>query len=233
MTTEKFKLPRSSYEELIKIIIAYGKSDKPASLKDLYQGTGINTTGISDNNSFLLAVGLIEGGKAKSPTEKCRELSSALDHNYADKIANGWTVVIRENEFLSKILQAISIRKGMEESQLQTHIAYSAGESKSHAVMTGARTVIDILRHSGMVEEKDGHIVVSGIITLGTEETGTRIDVSPEPAKVSGTKSSSISSYTFHIEIRINATPSELDGLGEKLKALRRSLEDDKSEINT
>jgi hypothetical protein len=230
MTTEKFKLPRSSYDEIIKIIIAYGKSDKPASLSDIFQSTGINTTHISDNNSFLLAVGLIEGGKAKSPTPKCRALSSALDHTYVDKIANGWAVVIQENEFLNKILLAISIRKGMDESQLQTHIAYSAGEPKSDAVMTGARTVIDILRHSGLVEEQDGHIVVSRVISPETDDTGTRKDLPLEPNKVSTTKRSLSSSYTFHIEIRINATPSELDGLGEKLKALRRSLEDDKSE---
>lgn len=53
---------------------------------------------------------------------------------------------------------AVEIRKSMEGSAFEAHIAYSAGEAKSSQVMTGARTVIDILRAAAAVTEKDGQL---------------------------------------------------------------------------
>lgn len=232
MTAERFKLPRSSYEELVKIVIAYASADKPASLADISKITGISSTGVSDNNSFLVAVGLIEGGKGKSPTPKCKQLGKALEHNIPDEIAKGWAFVIRESDFLNKLLQAINVRRGMDESQLQTHVAYSAGEPKSDPVMTGARTVVDILRQSGLIQEQDGRMTVADkSLVQQTEQSpaGERAPGGPsdrtreaeEPGEHKGP------SYTIQIQIRVNATPAELDGLAEKVKALKRSLEDD------
>jgi hypothetical protein len=60
-----FKLPRSSYNELVKIIMAYGKVNKPASLDEISQYCGVGRISVSSNNAFLSAVGVIEGGKAK------------------------------------------------------------------------------------------------------------------------------------------------------------------------
>jgi hypothetical protein len=80
MTQEKFKLPRSSYEELCKIINAYGGTSNPASLDDIYKSSGVGKTVISANNKFLLAVEIIEGGVKKSATEKGRKLALALIH---------------------------------------------------------------------------------------------------------------------------------------------------------
>ncbi len=61
------------------------------------------------------------------------------------------------------MVTAVSIRGGMEDSDLQSHIAYSAGESKSPPVMTGAGAVVQILKLAGLVKEQDGKLVAEPI----------------------------------------------------------------------
>ena len=66
MVNDRLKLPRSSYEELCKIIKAYGHMNKASSLKEVAQFAAIPPTRISANNAFLASIDLIEGGRAKS-----------------------------------------------------------------------------------------------------------------------------------------------------------------------
>ena len=225
MATERIKLPRSSYEELSKIIQAYGKSQTPAGLDDVSQLTGIGRTSISDNNAFLTSVGIIEGGKSKSATSNGHILAHALEHGIVDEIAHAWGVIVAENEFLTKVLQAIKIRKSMDENQLETHIAYSAGEAKTSPVMTGARAVIDILKASNLIIEDGGQIQPNTAVTeatptkVETELPGASVVISPPIAPTSAK-----STFSIQIQVTISATPSELDGLAQKLKALLRTL---------
>ena len=69
--TDVYKLPTSSYEELVKIIKAYGagKVGVSVSLDDLVKSSGMSRTVISKNNGFLVQAGLITEGNKKSPTE--------------------------------------------------------------------------------------------------------------------------------------------------------------------
>lgn len=231
MAKESIKLPRSSYEELRKIIVAYSKLDKPCSLDEISQLSGIGRTIVSNNNAFLTATGIIEGGKLKFPTDRGIVLAHSLEHEIPEEVEKAWRAIVQENEFLNKLLQAISIRKGMELSQLETHIAYSAGESKSKAVMTGARTVVDILRASGMVTEEDGQIkskpaALDFVVNPPLDE---RISFPPGTDVTIKTHIQQVP-LTVHIEVRINATPSEIDGLGDKLKGLIASLVQAKSD---
>lgn len=221
MTEEKFKLPRSSYEELSKIIKAYGKSSKPANNEEISKLTGIGKTHISANNSFLLAVGIIEGGNLKSCTSKGNQIARALEHEIPEEIAKGWKVIIEENEFLNKMVQAVGVRKGMEISQLENHIAYSAGEVKSKPVLIGSRTIINILLVSGLVRlDGDKVLPISGYSPPIESNTGTKDTVNI----LTKTKYDDGNVVTIHIELRINASPSELDGLGEKINKLIKDL---------
>lgn len=216
---EKFRLPRSSYEELCKIIRAYGRLEKPASLAEVTQVSGIGKTLVSSNNTFLKAVEIIEGGMKKNATDKGRELARALEHDLPEQITKVWREVIEDSDFLSRMVAAVRIRKGMDISSLETHIAFSAGEPKSKSAMTGARTVIDIFRISDLVKEEDDKIVPAEELVrapqekpvVSAEETAA-VDV-PTPPGVS-----------LRIDVRIDAKPSELEGLGEKLKSLIESL---------
>ena len=61
---ENFKLPGSSYEELVKIIKAYstGKIGTPMALDAVAQATGMDKTVVSRNNAFLVQMGFISEG---------------------------------------------------------------------------------------------------------------------------------------------------------------------------
>jgi hypothetical protein len=227
MTEEKFKLPRSSYDELCKIIKAYGRLNKPSTLSEVDHIVGIGKTNVSANNAFLLAVEIVEGIKSKSPTGKGFELARALEFDSRAKIAQAWRRIIEENDFLSKMVQAVSVRKGMEVSHLQGHIAYSAGEPKASYVMTGAKAVIDILLASEFVKQEGDQIIVNTTLSADSQqlEAVAQPMAEIEPITViSVPLSQRTQDVTLHIEVRVNATPAELDGLGEKLRELIDSI---------
>ena len=59
---EIFKLPSSSYEELLKLIQAYANAKEGAALTldQITQATGVPRTSVSKNNGFLVQTGLIQ-----------------------------------------------------------------------------------------------------------------------------------------------------------------------------
>ncbi len=124
---EEFPLPGSSYKELIKIIQGYGRIGTEASLADVAKLTAMNETGISANNRFLIAIGVVKTGKKKAITPIGAELATALEHNLPEEIAARWRAIIDATDFLQKVIAAVRIRKGMDESSLESHVAYSAG----------------------------------------------------------------------------------------------------------
>jgi hypothetical protein len=231
MAEDKFKLPRSSYEEICKIIKAYGRLTEPASLDEVAQLCAMNRTAISANNAFLANIELIQGGKRKSATPKGSELARALEHELPDQIQERWARVVRDNEFLGKMAAAVKIRGKMDSSALESHIAYSAGEGKSAAVMTGARAVMDVLRAAGVVREHEGQLISTEIVTDDVKriEQGSLQIVVPTGRLTTqiGVPRGAVAQTTgvsLHVELRIDAKPSELDGLGEKIQQLLREL---------
>ena len=70
---DNFKLPGSSYEEIIKIIKAYssGKEGQAQPLDAIAQASGIDRTIVSRNNGFLLQMQLLMEGAKKTPTSEC------------------------------------------------------------------------------------------------------------------------------------------------------------------
>ena len=240
MAQEKLKLPRSSYEELCKIIKAYGRLEQPGPLEQVTTLSGIGKTNVSANNFFLTTVGIIQGGKMKEATPLGRELAQALEHNIPETISGKWREVVQKSDFLNKMALAVKIRNGMEASSLETHIAYSAGEPKSSSVMTGARAVIDILRSSGLVREEGDKIVPGEPISIvKTPEETVSVPVSTAPPSLHREEillrdfARSAGKINLNIELRIDAKPSELEGLGAKLKDLLRSLSEVEGEDHT
>jgi hypothetical protein len=227
MQGEKVKLPRSSYEELCKIIKAYGRIEKPATLDEVNALAGVGKTVVSANNFFLAFTGIIEGGKSKSATILGKKLAHALEHEIPDEIQASWKEVIENSEFLRKMTLAIKIRKTMEESALISHIAYSAGEPKSPSVTTGARTVIDILRESGFVSEAEGKIISTELAAPSAPQgapPAAGIDF-PIP-KIEFSKKEMGPGLTLHIELRIDAKPSDLDDLAARLKKFFKEFQE-------
>lgn len=229
---DKFKLPQSSYEELTKVIKAYGHFTQEVSLEEVSRLISLHTTIISRNAGFLLATGILTTGAKKAATDIGRMLARALEHEMPDEIRSSWRTVVQENDFLSKVIAAIKIRNGMDQQTLESHIAYSAGQPKKPQFMTGARTVIEILRAAELIREFDGKYVadtssqaesdrsVAGRdLPLGHETTTAR----PEPAATAPAYSARIeqsSNYSLTININISCTPADIDGLGAKLREL-------------
>jgi len=232
MPDEKFKLPQSSYEELVRIIKTYGHVSLPASLEEVSRLSGMNTTMISRNAGFLTAIGVLESGVRKLPTPPGKELAQALEHGINDQITSWWRKIVCENDFFEKLLTAIKIRNGMDEDTLEAHIAYSAGQPKKKQFMTGARTVVDILHAAGLIIESDGKITTN-VETTEVAANHTKKDTrygQETPAKaiqphvelaIPGVE------VSLNIQVNINCAPADLGEMSGKLKSLLKELSSD------
>ena len=125
---ETFKLPSSSYEELIKLFQAYAntKEGTALSLDDITQATGVPRTVVSKNNGFMVQVGLITEGNKKAATETGRALGRAYTSKITDEVDRIWKEIIAEVDFLNRMLSAVRIRNGMDRSSFINHIIYSS-----------------------------------------------------------------------------------------------------------
>lgn len=223
MQKEKFKLPRSSYEELCKIIKAYGSVKGPVALEDVSKLTVMHPTAVSRNHGFLAAIKVIEGGQRKVPTDTGKQLGRALNLGISEEVGTAWREIVQEDDFLSSIVAAVRIRNGMDISSLQRHIIYSAGVAKAGGYMAGSAAVIEILKVSGMVSEKEGAISPAEP-SLEVTPSVVSPPQRPGPAEIAVTAKAMPSAVSMHIEVRIHAKPSELEELGKRLKTLLDDL---------
>lgn len=241
MAEEKFKLPNSSYEELTKIIKSYGHFDAPVGLDEVSKLIGMDRTIISRNSGFLIELGILEAGKKKTTSNIGRELSQALEHEMPDEMRNCWRKIVFENEFISKLITAIKIRNGMDDNTLQSHIAYSAGQPKKPQFMTGARTIIDILRAAELIEESEGKYVVSTTDSLGSDTSNENIKESistsadrsisrPAPFSTKFIETGD-AQIKINVNVTVNCTVAELDSLGEKLRRVIDEIKSGKTDL--
>lgn len=158
---DEVSLPSSSQGELEKIIKGYGHIGKEADLDALSKLTAIGRTTISPNNPFLSHVGIISGGKKKQITEQGKRLARALDHNLEEQISLSWCEIIKGNEFLSNIVSTIRIKSGMTPEDAMGHVLFSSGASNTKQNRTGAKTIIDILEVSQLIENSNGKLQVA------------------------------------------------------------------------
>lgn len=229
---ENFKIPGSSYEELIKIIKAYGtaKVGMPMSLDAVAQTAGMDKTIVSRNNGFLVQLGIISEGNKKSPTQFGSDLGRAYSLKMDEQIVDLWRTSIDSDEFLSRMLSAIKIRNGMEKSSFINHILYSSGSNTNNNTRAGAATIIEIYKTAKLVEEIDGKIValdvakdsneMGNVVSEGALQTITNTEPDTQfPIK-------SIKMAGTNITININLSPSmdDLDVLPEKLIRLINTL---------
>lgn len=170
-----YKLPGSSYEELVKIIKAYSSSKNgvPVSLTELAQASGMDKTVISRNNGFLVQIKLVSEGNKKAATELCINLGRAYVLEMADQIAIAWNDIICNDDFLNRMISTIQIKGEMSKSEFINHIVFSSGNNNTNNARAGASAVIEILKLSQLIEEKEGMIVTGNGNTkpLGLQKT--------------------------------------------------------------
>ena len=228
-----FPLPISSYRELVKIIQAYGRVGTEASLADVAQLAVMNETRVSANNGFLVSIGVIQGTKKKAITPLGADLARALEHedSLPEEAANKWRAVVEVNDFLQKVIAAVRIRKSMDESSLESHVAYSAGQPKTPNVATGERTVIDILETAGLLKEEGGNLIPvtpePRSIPETVEKTLSISNTMPpltEVVQAQVTPATRLGGVHLNIDVTIQCTPADLDNLGHKLRKVLRDF---------
>ena len=217
-----FKLPGSSLDEVFKVIQGYAAVGKLASLTDISKNTGMHRTAISKNVGFLLSLGILEGGKNKAPTEIGSKLGLALMHDVPDEVEAILAEIVSDDEFLKNVLAAVRIRKGMDETALRSHIAYSAGQSKTGSTTTGTGAVVELLKRSRHLKEEDGKLVVGSPFTQAPSEPVIQERITPLPAPVRSVTQTieTNSPFSISIKIEVRCEPQDLDDLGEKLRKI-------------
>lgn len=216
---DRFKLPGSSLEEVFKVIQGYTSFGKLASLSDISKSTGMHETAISKNVGFLLSMGFLQGGRDKSTTEVGKKLGLALMHGVQEDIESILADIVAEDEFLKNVLAAVRIRKGMDESSLRSHIAYSAGLSKNVST-AGTGAVVELLKRSGNLKAEDGKLVVSAPIARPTSVESPVSQEKIEPVTIQSVVRTieATSPFSISIKIEVQCSPQDLDDLGLKLR---------------
>lgn len=242
MVDDGFRLPEASYDQLAKMIAVYGRFKQSVPQSEIAGILGIHQTTVSRNGAFFLAVGILQGTRSKELTSAGRALSSAIEHELPDEIQRTWLNVVDSNEFINKVLAAVKIRKGMDRSALQAHIAYTAGQSKTSVVMSGANALIDILTIATLLKEDNGRLTVNSdrdLVSRGDVEgdapkTDQSLDANTSPKTDSLTPladshhiiSSAQGPIGVSIQIQLQCSIAELEGLGSRLRDFVRELSD-------
>ena len=227
--SDMFKLPASSYDEIVKIIQAYAneKEGTMLSLDDITHSSGVPRTVVSGNNGFLVQVGLTTEGNKKSATETGRMLGRAYIHKISEDVCRIWKDIFSEVDFLNRMISAVRIRNGMDRSSFLNHIVYSSGQKDTKQCRAGAGAIIEIMKVIGLLVESDGKLTVCELDERTTDAEAYK-DASPKEKGEVVIKDDKIiysaKSGVVNINVNINCSVDEIDALTEKLKKLMSEI---------
>lgn len=227
---ELFKLPASSYEEVVKIIKAYSGSKEGTvqTLDDIAQSTKIDRTIVSSNNGFLVQMGIVTEGNKKVTTDSGRLLGRAYTTKIDAEITRIWGELLSENEFINRMVSAIRIRNGMDKSEFVNHVLYSSGQNSTSKNKAGAGTIVEILKVASMISELDGKIDV--IEMNATVDDPRELNVAssiPLSSHVASTKINRSGSICINLNIDVSCNVDELEGLAGKIKQFIKGMENE------
>ena len=233
---EEFKLPGSSYEELVNIIVAYGTRDEAANPGDVGKLASVQQSSVSRSNAFLTAIGVLQGENTKLVTRRGRGLARALARRDRAEIRTRWREIVSTSEFLQNVVSAVKLREGMLYGTLQAYVAHSAGQPRNKPVMAGAGAIVEILKAAGLLEEEAGELTATfddepddePDDELGNMNGGEHREPSaPRALSVSlegspNTEPGTAPAMNIHLHVRCSA--DEIEDLAPRLKALLREL---------
>jgi hypothetical protein len=236
MAEREFRLPGSSYEELVNIIVAYGTRDEAARPGDVGKLDSVHQSSVSRNNAFLTEIGVLQGETKKLITPRGRSLALALACKDHAEIRSNWRAIVAASEFLQNVVSAVKLREGMLYPTVQAYIAHAAGQPRNKPVMTGAGAIIEILKTAGLLKEEAGELVAPFEKEPESEAQPASADGSlpetPEAAEpvVSATVSEAAAGTftgnpaTVSIHVQVRCTADEIEDLAPRLKTLLREL---------
>ena len=226
MAEREFRLPGSSYEELVNIIVAYGTRDEAARPGDVGKLDSVHQSSVSRNNGFLAQIGVLQGESKKLITRRGRALALALARKDGEEIRRNWRAIIATNEFLQNVISAVKLREGMLYPTVQAYVAHAAGQPRNKPVMTGAGAIVEILKTAGLLREEAGELVATFDGELDPVDAIAMEELSPEPKEeeepfVSATVEAGAA---VKIHLHVQCTADEIEDLAPRLKALLREL---------
>ena len=230
MAEREFRLPGSSYEELVNIIVAYGTRDEAARPGDVGKLDAVHQSSASRNNGFLTELGVLQGESKKLITRRGRALALALARKDRVEIRRNWRAIVSTNEFLQNVVAAVRLREGMLYPTVQAYIAHAAGQPRNKPVMTGAGAIVEILKTAGLLREEAGELVATFDEDLEPENLGMEDGSLPEVAEpsVSATLETG-DGPVVQIHLHVQCTADEIEDLAPRLRALLRELSDPRS----
>lgn len=226
MAEREFRLPGSSYEELVNIIVAYGTRDEAASPGDVSKLDSVHQSSVSRNNGFLTEIGVLQGETKKLITRRGRSLALALARKDQVDIRRNWRAITATNEFLQNVVAAVKLREGMLYPTVQAYVAHAAGQPRNKPVMTGTGAIVEILKIAGLLREEAGELVATfdgeldAVEDIVTEELSTEEKADP---LLSATVESS-EGPAVKIHLHVQCTADDLEDLAPRLSALLREL---------
>lgn len=224
MAERQFRLPGSSYEELVNIIVAYGTRDEAAKPGDVGKLDAVHQRSVSRNKDFLTEIGVLQGESKKLITRRGRSLALALARKDGPEIHKNWRAIAASNELLQNAVSAVKLREGMLYPTLQAYIAHAAGQPRNNPVMTGAGAIVEILKTAGLLTEEAGELIA----TFG-EEPGPDgfADAAPgetpeDAVPVATVQTGESPTVNIHLHVRCDA--DQIEDLAPRLKRLLREL---------
>jgi hypothetical protein len=226
MAEREFRLPGSSYEELVNIIVAYGTRDEAARPGDVGKLDSVHQSSFSRNNGFLTQIGVLQGESKKLITRRGRALALALARKDAEEIRQNWRAIVATNEFLQNVISAVKLREGMLYPTVQAYVAHAAGQPRNKPVMTGAGAIVEILKTAGLLREEAGELVATfdgeldPVDAISMDELSAETREEEEPL-VSATVEAGAA---VKIHLHVQCTADEIEDLAPRLKTLLREL---------
>ncbi len=222
MAESEFRLPGSTYEGLVNIIVAYGTRDEAAGPGDVSKLDAVHQSSVSRTNAFLTAIGILRGETEKIVTRQGRELALALERRESKEVRRTWREIVSKNEFLQNVVAAVKLREVMLYSTAQAYIAHAAGQPRNKPVMTGAGAIIEILKVSDLLREQDDQLVAT-VDEEFEEKTSTTGTGMPDPSGVT-VSTGTDDNLPLNIHLHVQCTPDEIEDLAPRLKSLIREL---------
>ncbi|MCJ7497560.1 MAG: hypothetical protein MUO78_05445 [candidate division Zixibacteria bacterium] len=223
---EKFSLPESSFNVVKQIIRAAFKcapQQGSITLDEIAQTAALHRTLVSSNNKFLKSIGVLQGTKTFEMTDIGRELGLAIDHSDTNLSEQTLRKIVKSNEFLLRMLDAIRIRGSMETESFTSHIAISAGVPKEPRFLTGARTIIDLLLEANLLEKEDDTLKAKEEVSKDirfTPETLEKEESELPPAKETPGMTKPIVNINININLSFEELRENVDLLRQKIRSI-------------
>jgi hypothetical protein len=199
-----FELPRHDLKTIYKIVselTIFRGCD--FNLKKLEHASEVGFSVIVANLGFLRSMKIVpDAGHNMDPDAIM--LSSSIRLGDEEEISYQWRIFIQRSKFLTELIEWISAQGKVRHSRLIFQLIGMAGREATRENIRGARTAIETLVISRLVEKVDSYIMISGANSSFE---------SPSPIQVESRVASGGGSINLHLHFGSGEIPEEVKNL--------------------